>query len=905
MATSTVVPSAAPFTFLAPSSSSESGITAFEVLSQKLRDLGGLTVSEFLNGPRSVDDYWSLTRTTTRPLVEESDGDKTTAIQIIHETAQRIFGNADCLGWDFPQVSGGAKQCILTITRPSNGNSRTYTTTAPHTTKQKAKLAVSQLAIAKGVLDFIKSGDSEYAVAKKSLLAPIDNHQTQSTKEDLVREDDESVEEIETCCRLWRRGRVQPVWVSFGDFKDQKKFGSALRVSLTPNILRTYSVAPIYDSPTLSKHAVAREAISQDVLDFIRYGNGQTEMPAEDAFGEPIQPIVSRRAKMSLQAFYETLQRPFPEDFGDKTAHQINPQGWLNRELQAAMGGGVRAFFYTIGEPGMNVHGCVLRVESFEDYQTYLLDPCISKRGDVRGAVVLLGMSQGLGAYLRNIARTIEAKMSPAIRQVALRVEHVISAELAQRHIKRLRVYFDHIRERDAFGCSMRVELSPLEALPQEPAESVYFFKAPPRYRNKLDAKLGACYLGAEEGAVELMRFRGQEPPPTYVSFFPGSTAYLQLISSGERKRAGDEEDRREGVKKRKVDGPGKNIDTLRSEALHSLKVMREFKSKPARGESFEMRASESSRAGPSSGPVRRKTPPASKPTITRFPPPPPPLRPVTAPQVPPPPALQPYPMAPPPPPPMVYPHPSSHAYHHHPVVPPAAPSVSPFYHPSFPQAAAPYPHPHSHSHHYPVHASGHFHPSPYTSPYAPPIPMFATPPPSAPLPMMYSPPSTTGALSPPPRPSTNRGSMSPTSRSGSTTGGWSSGDRKRQDRDRDRDRERDRDRDKGGWGRRDRPRDGWKEDKYSTRKKVRDDEVDEIIKKATKITDKQALIDYCSSENIDEPMFFNRGGNVGIMIEDEKFELPRGEGEGLTIEEKEVKLSRIVLGKLKSKRKG
>lgn len=56
----------------------------------------------------------------------------------------------------------------------------------------------------------------------------------------------------------------------------------------------------------------------------------------------------------------------------------------------------------------------------------------------------------------------------------------------------------------------MRVELSP---------EDTREYKVPVEYRTKADAKSAVVLLAAEQGIVELLRFRGEPAPPGYIAF--------------------------------------------------------------------------------------------------------------------------------------------------------------------------------------------------------------------------------------------------------------------------------------------------------------------------------------------------------------------------------------------------
>jgi hypothetical protein len=119
----------------------------------------------------------------------------------------------------------------------------------------------------------------------------------------------------------------------------QAERGSALKIELSPHSLRVYSTDPIYDNAIRAKKECAKVALGQGVLDFIKFGNGQTQPatgPCEVGDGKTAG---STDPVLTLQAFYESLPRPFPEPVGDKTAAEVNAPAWLNNAIQSARGG--------------------------------------------------------------------------------------------------------------------------------------------------------------------------------------------------------------------------------------------------------------------------------------------------------------------------------------------------------------------------------------------------------------------------------------------------------------------------------------------------------------------------------------------------------------------------------------
>lgn len=129
----------------------------------------------------------------------------------------------------------------------------------------------------------------------------------------------------------------------------------ALRISLTRHSYRVYASDACHATQDEAKAACAAIALLQGVIDYIKYGNGQTE-PAkpEGVFDDPMERPSKRKA-MTLEEFYESLPRPFPEPVEGATAHQINASAWLNLTMQSARGGRIRTNFYFYVDPAV---GC-------------------------------------------------------------------------------------------------------------------------------------------------------------------------------------------------------------------------------------------------------------------------------------------------------------------------------------------------------------------------------------------------------------------------------------------------------------------------------------------------------------------------------------------------------------------
>ncbi|KAF9242819.1 hypothetical protein BU15DRAFT_72469 [Melanogaster broomeanus] len=484
--------------------------SAFDIVSRNLASLGGLSLDEYLYGGTDT----GLSPTThaperdasplsaalpeispTPPLAKATETVSVSAVARLHQTCQRVFGNADALKFEYIEQNGPRnKQCILTITRPE-GTKRSYATQPTFAKKNEAKAGAAMIAIEMGALEFLMNGDGEATKPKRGLLLssvpavrvdsaaaePIPS--TSKATNDAV----SPIDEIERCCAEWRAGRVAPHWVAFFEPKLGHKQGCALRIQLSPHVVRVYLSDPTFDSYAEAKLACAKAAVSEGVLDFIRLGNGQTRPQSPTPFSTPASSeqaaaISSAKTPLTLQNFYDSLPRPFPESFDTTDAVEINAPGWLNAMVQNARGGklAMMFFFTSDGTPGL--HGCVLKFDRPGDYRAYIVDAWFPKRSDAKAAVCLQAMSHNVGNYIRKIGME-------------------------------LRPYFEFEKERDTFGATWVVELSTTPT-----PEQVRRYTVPTNYRNKADAKAAAICCAAEQGAVEFIRFGGENPPPGYVS---------------------------------------------------------------------------------------------------------------------------------------------------------------------------------------------------------------------------------------------------------------------------------------------------------------------------------------------------------------------------------------------------
>ena len=131
----------------------------------------------------------------------------------------------------------------------------------------------------------------------------------------------------------------------------------ALRIELSPHSLRVYSTDAIYATSHEAKSACAAQAIEQGVLEFIKFGNGQTHPPAclPRSSSGPSNSNTGTNTKptpITLQNYYESLPRPFPENFPSAAAPtDINAPSWLNTTLQTARGAKLSAQFIWLMSP--------------------------------------------------------------------------------------------------------------------------------------------------------------------------------------------------------------------------------------------------------------------------------------------------------------------------------------------------------------------------------------------------------------------------------------------------------------------------------------------------------------------------------------------------------------------------
>ncbi|PPR02679.1 hypothetical protein CVT24_002101 [Panaeolus cyanescens] len=554
----------------------------FDTICQDLSALGALSVDDFLSStsnstgaldvsfytqlpdpqpsiPLSVENENKEGKPVPPEAGEEGKDSSGTGSRIdlfkLHTACQQTFGSINALNFECIEENPKHKQCILTITRPG-GATRVYRSD-PFAKRGDAKAQVATRAIEMGALDFITVGDTDAIKARRGFLTNPLNVDADDMEVDETRVSlkfyiqDQGIKEIEQCCAEWRGNKVKPQYILYVDTKDKKKHGAALRISLNPHLFRVYVTDPIYNTAKLAKYESARIALESDVLDFIKYGNGQTQPPPktdEDLEDDSATDLSAPNIRgISLQEFYESLPKPFPEDFGDKNASEINAPAWLNTTLQTARGGRFNITFVPIMETIKNLYGCILRLRRPEETQTYIVDPQFPRRSDAKPAVCFLAISQGVGDYIRKVKEELDNRISPERRKLANeKLYQILSAEAKKIRPGNL-IEYSYEQDRDAFGCKLQTDIS------ASGKPDIREYRVPPEYRVKADAKAAVACHAAESGLVDLLRFRGEPLPSDYTPFWEallaGSNIYLPKRKQVEREADPDAKDRKKRKK--------------------------------------------------------------------------------------------------------------------------------------------------------------------------------------------------------------------------------------------------------------------------------------------------------------------------------------------------------------------
>ncbi|KAK0234597.1 hypothetical protein EDD85DRAFT_792625 [Armillaria nabsnona] len=461
------------------------------VVSQNLAAIGGITFEAFEALPYKplpdVPDasYTILHFSTTDKLpVNKEQRPAANANQTLHETCQKVFGSTGALKFEYlNEETDTNKQCILTITRP-NGSMRSYQSDANFPRKAEAKAQVCERAIQHDALKFIAEGESKIS----GHLALLEN---EGKVDDSILATDPGVEAIEDWCE---ESKLLIKWYDTAA-KDGELHGAALRILATSHSFRVYSTAALYKDFIEAKAACAGVAIAEGALKF----TGETSFPAA--------PSVVR---MSLQEFYDLLPRPLPEpSLAKQSVSEVQAVGWLNQTVQSTRGSQLQAEYLPFTENSLS--GYLLRIDrpNPKECKSYIIDARFNKRGDAKTAVALMAMSQGVGEWLKKVARDVN-KITQEMKRVKDSFLPKLNKECQTSNSEQ--PTFECKNQRDAWSCTLTVNLSPTKG-----QRDLREFSVPTQYRNQSDAKVAVCCKAANENLIELLRFRREPSLPQYL----------------------------------------------------------------------------------------------------------------------------------------------------------------------------------------------------------------------------------------------------------------------------------------------------------------------------------------------------------------------------------------------------
>ncbi|KDQ57916.1 hypothetical protein JAAARDRAFT_34726 [Jaapia argillacea MUCL 33604] len=526
---------------------------ASSTVTRSLVALGALTLGQYFRSEdilENRDHGTQVIATTMTPQLEAKDEEP--GVALLYKACQSEFGRFQALDFEFIEGDNlKNSRCILTIKRP-DGISRSYTSTPSDTRQDPAKTQVTKLALRMGALEFISNRDSPDRPGKSGTdPIPLSALALESREVELPHDSpsldcdqlDGPIRQIEESCEQRKGVFAALQWVYLSESKPGvAAYGSALKISLSPHCFRVYSVDTVHPTFAEAKRACATLAIDQGILEFIHQQNGRAE-PSLPSEGSDTYRGSEDACTVALQSFYDSLPRPLPEDMGDKSAAEVNAPAWLNSLIQSARGGRLSHKFIwtTHGVPGSIPHyGCVLRISRpSSPVRTHLVDAVFSKRTDAKAAVCLLAMSQGAGDHIRSIVREVEEKLTSEMRKLANeRILPMLQSELNK--VSQGGMEFEHHKDMDAYGCSLTILLSTMNPAPND----IRKFRVPAEYRNKHDSKLAVLCLAADQGALEFIRFRGEEAPLGYQSpFVPSSSREVAGIRGGEKRKREQRDD--------------------------------------------------------------------------------------------------------------------------------------------------------------------------------------------------------------------------------------------------------------------------------------------------------------------------------------------------------------------------
>ncbi|KAF8315797.1 uncharacterized protein EI90DRAFT_300196 [Cantharellus anzutake] len=527
-------------------------------ISKKLLALGSASLSTFSNPATDYDAFQppTLPSTHVEEDVELQEDEEiiqglnsTSAHQLqyasvakLNRAAQRAFGSSvHHLNYDFLEDQGPRrKKCILTITKP-DGQKRIYTTEPVFARKGEAKAKVATIAIQHDALLFIAGGDPGTNSLHNLRLvnAPDKERGKKHTDPAAAAAVDGSsglvvpaVDEIDKCCKEWRADHVRPDFVRTTDPKTGLH-GCALRIALTPHLKKVFSVRTAHQDDEDAKAAVAKEAVAQGILEFIKHGDGQQEpMPSAAEYAPPeylmegpddpsfpaTRQASDRVAKenemtkiQTINTFWDALPKPLPAPgVGVGSGDLVDPKSWVNQMLQQNKGCQLTLTFSWSMHPRSGLHGCVLRLDHPSlPSRSYMVDAVFSKRQEAKTAVCLQAISEDVGEYIRSTGIKYNESLTKDMKEQATKLYTVITQDLSRTKPSQ-RAEWEFICENQVFGCNLTVPI------PMENGVSKRTYRTKMEYRSRGDAKAAVALMAVNQGVLELIRFRGKSPPADY-----------------------------------------------------------------------------------------------------------------------------------------------------------------------------------------------------------------------------------------------------------------------------------------------------------------------------------------------------------------------------------------------------
>lgn len=114
-------------------------------------------------------------------------------------------------------------------------------------------------------------------------------------------------------------------------------WGCALRIELSLEQWRVWSVDTTFDNPVDAQVACCK-TYEDEILEYLREEATGIVPWAPCYDSTPIPESLCDIPIWTVQKFFETLPRSFPEDFGNKTADEIDAPSWLASMLQTPHG---------------------------------------------------------------------------------------------------------------------------------------------------------------------------------------------------------------------------------------------------------------------------------------------------------------------------------------------------------------------------------------------------------------------------------------------------------------------------------------------------------------------------------------------------------------------------------------